>query len=249
MTVFETTWRAPSARLALPGDEAHIWRARFDPLASQAPRLAQTLSVDERQRAEQYYFERDRVRFVVGRGLLRTILGRYLGMEPGDIRFSYGTFGKPTLEGPVERERLQFNVAHSGGLALYAFTRDRAIGVDVEQCRPLPDAEQLIERFFSAHEVATWRGLPPHERSPAFFNCWTRKEAFIKAVGDGLSHPLDQFEVSLTPGEPAKLLQTHGNPEAAALWALHALTPADDYVAALAVQRPPTRFTYYDVPA
>ncbi len=244
----ETTWRDPQTSTDVLVDEAHVWRAWLDQPAWRVQALARFLSADERQRAEQYRFERDRVRFIVGRGLLRTILGKYLRIEPGDIRFAYGAFGKPTLEKPVGRKRLQFNVAHSGELALYAFTRDRAIGVDVERCRPLPDAGQLVERFFSSQEAVTWRRLLPYEQPAAFFNCWTRKEAFIKAVGDGLSHPLDQFAVSLTPGEPARLLQASGDPEAASTWELHALTPADGYVAALAVKRPPCRLTYYDVP-
>ena len=127
-------------------------------------------------------------------------------------------------------------MSHSQGLALYAITREREIGVDIEHVRPVPEAEQIADRFFSARESAVFRALPPSQKPKAFFNCWTRKEAYIKAIGDGLAWPLDQIEVSLALGEPARLLSIAGDPISAKRWELQELTPACSYVAALAVE-------------
>ena len=170
---------------------------------SRLPNLKQVLSADEHARAERFYFQKDRERFMVARGLLRTVLGRYLNQEPSQLRFCYSPYGKPALATGSGRNTLRFNVSHSHGLALYAITCGRELGVDVELIRPeLPD-EEIAERFFSFQEVSGLRALPPNMRLEAFFNCWTLKEAYIKARGEGLSLPLDQFDVALVPGEAA----------------------------------------------
>lgn len=223
---------------ALPGGEVHVWRAALDPPAGLVRRLAQTLSADESERAGRFHFERDRRRFIVGRGVLRALLGRYLGLEPPQLRFGYGPQGKPHLADALETvdaDALRFNLAHSHELALYAFTRGREIGVDLEHIRALPDAGQIAARFFSAGENAAWLALPESQRLEAFFNCWTRKEAYLKAGGDGLARPLDQFEVSLAPGE-AVALRVQGQVEETARWRLQAIDAADGYIAALAVE-------------
>lgn len=199
-------------------------------------RLAGTLSVAERERAERFYFERDKKRSVVNQGVLRIILGRYLDVEPADLQFCYGSHGKPTLAEPFDGEDLRFNSSHSDELLLYAFTRGREIGIDVERVRPLPDYEQIAERFFSSEENAALRTFPSSQKLRAFFDCWTRKEAFLKATGEGLSRSLDQFCVSLDLEEPARLLYVVGEPEEAARWSLQALMPAPDYAAALFVE-------------
>ena len=130
--------------------------------------------MDERQRAGRFHFEKDRGEFIVGRALLRTLLGRYGHREPSQLEFHYGASGKPRLAG--EDPSLRFNLSHSHGLALYAFSRGRELGIDVEQIRSNADAKKIAERFFSSQEVATLRALPAHEREKAFFDCWTRKE-------------------------------------------------------------------------
>lgn len=229
-------WQEPPADLALSSGEVHIWRASLDQPAERVQRLGQTLSGDERSRAERFHFERDRLHFIAARGLLRAILGRYSGLEPGQLRFCYGLRGKPALAEAPDGGRLYFNLAHSHGLALYAITREGAIGVDLEYVRHIPEAEQMAERFFSALERDVLRSLPPSQRQVAFFNCWTRKEAYIKAIGDGLLHPLDQFDVSLAPGEPARLLSVAGQEDSH--WFIQALTPAPGYVAAVAIEGP-----------
>jgi 4'-phosphopantetheinyl transferase len=233
-------WCNPSSELTLSKSELHIWRAVLDPPEDYVRQLAQTLSADEGERAARFHFERDRRRFIVGRGELRALLGRYLGIEPERVRFRYGPRGKPHLEadtvGTVGDEALRFNLAHSHELVLYAFTRAREIGVDIEHVRPLPDAEQLAARFFSPGENAAWQALPESQHLEAFFNCWTRKEAYLKAIGDGLARPLDQFEVSLAPGEAAALLRVQGHAEEVAHWRLYAIEAAAGYIAALAVE-------------
>jgi 4'-phosphopantetheinyl transferase len=229
-------WSLPPANLALPNDEVHVWRACLDQPTTILERLAQTLSADEQRRAERYYFERHRLRFIVARGVLRVILGHYLGLEPHQVRFTYGAQGKPALAICEDRGSLDLNLSHSQELALYAVTRRRQVGIDLEYIRPVVEAEQIAARTFSVQESQVWRTLPEATKREAFFNCWTRKEAYIKAIGDGLSRPLDQFDVSLAPGEPAKLLNVAGHPEEAAQWSIQELKPAPGYAAALAVK-------------
>jgi 4'-phosphopantetheinyl transferase len=195
-----------------------------------------TLTADERARAERFYFQKHRERFIAGRGLLRHILSRYLGKEPDQLRFCYNSYGKPALTEETGAEGLCFNLSHSHGIALYALTHGREIGIDIEYFRPDVETEKLAERFFSPREAAVLRALPEHLRKEGFFNCWTRKEAYIKAEGEGMSIPLSAFDVSLTPGEPAALLRTQKHPQETACWSLQALNPAPSYAAALAVK-------------
>jgi len=194
------------------------------------------LSADERERAERFHFANDRAHFIAARALLRTLLGRYLDLPPRHLSFSYSPYGKPALAGEGEGRALRFNVSHSHGVALYAFARGREVGVDVEYVRPDVVGESIAERCFSAQEVATLRSLPAEVQPRAFFNCWTRKEAFIKARGEGLSFPLDQFEVALDPKEPAALISIGGDRREASRWSLQALPVEEGYVAALAVE-------------
>jgi 4'-phosphopantetheinyl transferase len=205
--------------------------------------LWQTLTPDERVRAERFYFEQHRQHFIVGRGVLRAILASYLGIEPAALRFHYGPRGKPALQsrpnGPsdaVGRGPLQFNMAHSHGIVLYAVAQHRELGVDVEYVRPVAQAGRIVERYFTARENAVYCALPADQQPAAFFNGWTRKEAYLKARGDGLARPLSQVEVSLAPGEPARLLSIGGDPQEAARWSLREVAPAAGWVAALCVE-------------
>jgi 4'-phosphopantetheinyl transferase len=235
LTDLDETWAAPPAELTLARHEVHVWRAFLDQPASSEQRLARTLTADEQLRAGRFRFERDRLHFSVGRGVLRAILGRYVGLEPGQIRFQYSPHGKPALLETLGGDRVYFNLAHSHGLAVYAFTREWEIGIDVEYIRLMPDAEQIAARFFSSRESAQLRALPPEQQQAAFFNCWTRKEAYLKALGHGLARPLNEFDVSLVPGEPARLLHIGGHPEEASRWFMQELKPAGGYIAALAL--------------
>lgn len=231
-----SSWDPSPDTVRLGSDEVHVWCAALDLEASSVRNLQRTLSADERARAERFYFCKDRERFIVARGLLRVILGCYLDMEPGQLRFCYRPHGKPTLAKGSGMGELRFNLSHSHGFALYAIARGREVGVDLERLRPHLEDEQIAERFFSPREIAALRALPPNMRLEAFFNCWTRKEAFIKARGEGLTLPLDQFDVSLAPGEPAAFLSINGDRQEASRWLLQGLAPGPSYVAALAVE-------------
>lgn len=235
------TWPLPPRELALGGDDVHVWCAAADVAAGRRDVLGQTLSADERARAERFVFPRDRDRFVVRRGLLRIILGRYLSLAPDRLRFDYGTRGKPAVAPGQGGARLCFNVSSSAGLVLYAVARGREIGVDLERIRRTGAEERIPEHFFSPREVATLRGLPPESQREAFFSCWTRKEAYVKGTGAGLALGLDRFDVSLAPGEPAALLRTADDAGEAARWALQAVAPGRGYVGAVAVEGRPRR--------
>lgn len=236
MTDLNYVWLPPPTDLIVTNSDVHVWRAALTQPLARVQQLVQTLSADERIRAERFYFERDRNRFIVGRGLLRMVLSCYVGIAPEQLQFCYGSRGKPTLAETPGGSKLRFNLSHSEGMALYAVTRDREIGIDIEYIRPITEMEQIAKRFFSVQENAVFCALPPNQKQTAFFNCWTRKEAYVKGIGDGLALPLDQFDVSLTPGEPARLLAIKGDRSAANHWSLQELSPAPGYVAALAVE-------------
>jgi len=235
-TVLEHPWLPPPADLTLSSNDVHVWRATLDQPVTRVQQLAQTLSDDERMRAERFHFEQDRKRFIVSHGILRTILSCYVGIEPSRLQFCYRSQGKPYLTQRFDGGTLRFNLAHSHELALYAFTRGREIGIDLERVRAEVACEQIAARFFSPRESATLRALPATVKQKAFFTCWTRKEAYIKARGEGLSLPLDQFDVSLAPGEPAALLNMRGGPMESSRWSLQELILGPGYVAALAVE-------------
>lgn len=216
-------------------DEVHVWRIPLDLPASTVEHVGAALDAGEQARAERLRFPRDRRRFMLARGAVRAILGRYLAAEPAAIRFRYGPRGKPALDGAGD-DSLCFNLSHSGELALLAVTRGRELGIDVEQMRPELAGESIARRFFSPHEVSVLLGLPTDERRAAFFRCWTRKEAYIKARGDGFALQLDAFDVTLAPGAPAALLRTEQEPHDAARWTLRDVPIDPGYAAALCVE-------------
>jgi 4'-phosphopantetheinyl transferase len=236
----EGEWHLPRVPPRAAAGEVHLWRVRLDDWAGRFAEFWRTLSDDERARADRFHFSLHRVRFVVGRGALRAILASYLADDAARLQFRYGPQGKPRLV-PTADDALRFNVSHSDGLALYAVCRDRELGVDVERIRPGLELAAIAERFFSPGEAAVLRALPQALLTTAFFNGWTRKEAYLKAKGDGLSLPLDQFDVSLAPGEPPALLSSAL--EADAPWDSHiyAPDPGPGYAAALAFEGPALR--------
>jgi 4'-phosphopantetheinyl transferase len=216
----------------LTATEVHIWYASLD---KPVHRFHKMLSADERKRAGGFHFERDWQHYIVRRGTLRTILGCYLHTDPRWIEFEYGENEKPALADNSDQCGINFSTSHSQGLALYAFTLDREVGVDIEFIRDHLEMEMIVERFYSDKEKTAFRELPAESKKEAFFKCWTRKEAFIKATGNGMSKSLDSFEVSLNPGEPARLLEINGDPAEASRWTLHDLKPSLGYAAAFAV--------------
>ncbi|MCK4828574.1 4'-phosphopantetheinyl transferase superfamily protein, partial [bacterium] len=199
-------------------------------------RLKQLLSPVESMRAERFHFEQDRKRFIACHGILRMICGRYLNVDPRRLRFCNGKNGKPTLANEFDNRSIHFNLSHSHGIALYGYTRDQQIGVDIEHIHDISEMGQIAQRFFSKTENEIFRSLPESKKKEAFFHCWTRKEAFIKAIGDGLSYPLHKFDVSLIPGEPAKLLRIEGDSKRASRWSVQDLKPAPGFVAAFAIE-------------
>ncbi|HEX4487757.1 MAG TPA: 4'-phosphopantetheinyl transferase superfamily protein [Terriglobales bacterium] len=207
--------------------DVHLWTVALDGEALRQEEYWQTLAEDERKRAERFHFVRDRERYVRARGRLRSLLGEYLSQDPANVQFSYGPQDKPAVEGG-----LQFNLAHSGSYALYAFSFGKRVGMDIEQLRPMDDAEALAQRFFSPEECRDLISLPADQRNAAFFACWTRKEAFVKAVGGGLALPLKSFRVSLLPGEEVCLLKNDNGGK----WTLFDVHPAAGYRGAVVVE-------------
>lgn len=191
---------------------------------------------EERERAARFLAERERRRFLVARATLRRLLGERLGVSPRAVRLTTGEHGKPALARPFSESGLRFNVSHSEDLAVYGFARGREIGVDVEAVRSIEDAEAIVRRFFSRNECSAFLALDPVDRPLAFFRCWTRKEAFIKAIGEGLSHPLHAFDVSLKPDDPARLLRVGNRSGNESGWTLDAFDPGPGFVGAFVVQ-------------
>jgi 4'-phosphopantetheinyl transferase len=234
MKLPDCTWSQPPAHLALPRDEIHVWCASLDQPPARVTDLEQTLSLDERSRAQRYRFARDRQHFITRRGLLRQMLGDYLGIEPGSLRFRSGPYGKPELAEMPGAYTPHFNVSHSHDLALFAFARDSEVGVDIEYVRPVAEAEQIAGRYFSAQEKDTLRDLPPERMYEQFFIYWTRLETYLKASGLGLAGAESQGLLPPDDASRAALLQEH---EAQSLYEpIYSMQPAPGYVAALAVQ-------------
>lgn len=231
-------WVSSSWQPELASNNVHVWRVSLRAASVNVKSLFRLLTHDEIDRALRFHFQRDRDHFVVVRGVLRILLGTYIQIPPEQIRFQYSVHGRPSLAPDQSDMMLDFNVSHSHELALLAFSRGRAVGIDLEYVRQDIVHEKIAEHFFSAQEVASLQTLSDNQRTAAFFNCWTRKEAFIKATGDGLTRPLDQFSVSLVPGEAAKLLAIQGQPEELSKWFIQNLEPGPGYAAALVAQSP-----------
>ncbi len=229
-------WRIPPAELALSRADVHVWRAPFFQLFPLLEEFDEFISEDERARARRYRSEESRNQYIASRGLLRHLIGCYLDEDPADLQFFYNPYGKPALIHSYDGERLTFNLSHSYGMVIYAFSRAREIGIDIEQVRPEAASENVARRFFSSREIRMLRELPDHAKPIGFFNCWTRKEAYIKGKGEGLKIPLNQFDVSLIPGEPARLIESRVAPQDTHKWQLRGLNVGTRYAAALAVE-------------
>ena len=228
-------WLTPRATVALSANEVHVWRVALERGADEVGRLDVTLAPDEQERAASFIGNALGRRWTIARGALRVILGQYLGMSPKDVRFRYSVKGKPSIDGPTDID-FRFNLAHSENLALIAIARDREVGIDVEAVRSGRDLERIAERFFSPREAATLKAISPPERDHAFYRCWTRKEAYLKAMGGGLSVPLDSFDVAFAPGAPAELLAIRGAPDEPGRWSMLAFDPGAGYAGALVVE-------------
>jgi 4'-phosphopantetheinyl transferase len=234
MTSDAIIWPMPPEELALGATDVHVWAASLEPPAEFIARCATVLSPDEKERASRFRFDKHRTRFIAGRAILRSLLGQYLNCPPEQLQFVYGLHGKPALAGQFA-ESVHFNLAHSEDLALFIVTRIGAVGVDVEQIRPMTDADDLVERFFSSRENALFQQLSDEQKSIAFFNLWTRKEAWLKATGEGIADSLNRVEVTFLPDEPADLLALPEGSDSNTNWVLRELNPAPGFTGALAL--------------
>ena len=241
-TDVEKVWMPAPDVLELESHQVDVWRISLDLRSAAVKSLKSTLSEEESQRAARFYFPEDRIRYIIAHSSLRNILSRYLNCNPDQLNFSTNEYGKPALDG----HNLEFNLSHSGEFALIAMSGEQKVGVDVERIRSDIELESMARRFFSSNEVSELMTLPSEEREIGFFNCWTRKEAYIKAQGLGLSLPLDSFDVSLTSNEPAILLATRPDPKEAARWTLFSPEIESNYVAAVAVETQEEEFRLWD---
>ena len=229
-------WPGRATAWPLASQEIHVWATPLNAASDALENFSTTLSPEEKERAQRFKFDKHRNRFIAGRGALREILGHYLQANPADLRFSYSANGKPALAEEFVVAGIHFNLAHSDDLALVAVTRIGQIGVDVECVRPIKNVEDLVARFFSPRENDLFQKLPVDERPVAFFNLWTRKEALLKATGEGITGSLSLVEVSFLAGEAARLLAISGDVAKAAQWSLQELSPATGFAGAIAIE-------------
>lgn len=236
----------------LARDEVHVWHACLERMRRRVKSFWQILSPDERIRAERFHFSNGRETFVVVRGQLRTILASYLDVHASQLCFRYNAYGKPSLALEQNDRELCFNLSYSGGHALFAISNDQPLGVDVERIRTDLSYEQVMEHFFSPGEIAAIRALPPESQVRAFFSCWTRKEAYVKVQGEGLSFPLSEFDVSQTLLTSTAHLQAGDPLGRERLWLVQELIPSPGYIGAIVVQgvdcriRPCQELTYLE---
>ncbi len=226
-------WRLPQEPSEREAEYVHVYRILLDLPDADIQYFASLLSNEEHQRAERYLFAKHRARFIAARAQTRMILARYTGQSPAQVQLTYNSYGKPMLD--AAPGGIHFNVSHSHDLGLLAITEGLEIGVDIEKVRPDIDYVHISRQFFSQGEIGRLLDLPTEEQVEAFYNIWTRKEAFIKGRGTGLSTPLDQFEVSLGGDTPGRLVQASEEIENACEWTLCELKPGTGYVANLAV--------------
>lgn len=231
MTKFSTLPSQP-----LTDSDIHIWCASLSASAEDLSRYTTLLSQDELERAKRFHFERDHNHFIVGRALLRTFIGSYLDMEPSQIEFVYGQYGKPALKTVLHKKHLEFNLSHSKDFAVYAFGLDRKIGIDLEHIRPMPDMDDFVRQFFSLRENVLVNSLSGKQKEETFFKIWTCKEAFLKANGSGLTVPINQVEISVEHDGSITLLSIGGGREQADAWRLELFSPSPDHQAALVVE-------------
>lgn len=229
-------WTAAPTAISLAEHSVHVWAASLQVSADTLERLRVTLSADELERASRYKFDVHRNRYLAGRGILRSILARYLNNTASDLEFTYSAHQKPELTRATNSGGLHFNLAHTGDLAVIAIANAAPLGVDVEEVRAIKDVEDLVARFFSSRENELFQQLAPEKKSAAFFNLWTRKEALLKATGEGITGGLNRVEVSFLESEPARLLAINGDSNRASEWTLNAFAPASGFVGALAIR-------------
>jgi 4'-phosphopantetheinyl transferase len=237
------SWRSPTTFPTLQTNQVHVWRASLKRNARELAELLNLLNFQEKERAAKFISEQAKNNFIVARRILRSLLAKYLHVKPQDLVFQQGQHGKLYLESSI----LQFNISHSHDLALFIFALHQPVGIDVEFIRDDFDFIPIAQRFFSKKETADLLALPPDQQLHAFFNCWSRKEAFIKAIGKGIFFALDEFSVEVSNKQKGRLqLQITDQEFNAKDWSLEALNPVDGYVGAFATSRQKYEVGFYD---
>lgn len=229
-------WRKASPAGMIQENKVHVWLAPLDVSTARIERFLQTLSADEVSRAGHFHFERDRYRFIAARGTLRQILGRYLGEHPRKILLGYTSHGKPVLGGGSGYETLRFNLSHSGAFAVYAVADSREVGIDIERINDDVAVEEIAQKFFSPKERWVLEKTRKDMRNKAFFQYWTRKEAFTKALGEGISFPMEQCDVTLINGENLSPVTFASSKWEGCSWYGQDLFPCPNYAAAIVVE-------------
>ncbi len=222
--------------LQLIKNNVDVWTVSLNMDETAFSSLLHSLSEDERTKAGRMRIEKPRKYYVAARGLLRLILAAYLSEQPENLEFQYGPHGKPALADGFQTTGITFNMSHSHGMALYGVSLERPLGVDIEKIREDMSFDRIAKRFFSSREYEALKRLPADQLKYGFFNCWTRKEAYIKAKGEGLSSLISRFAVSLAPGEPAALVEHQLDAGEITRWSVRDLDVGPDYSAALAVE-------------
>ena len=245
---YASNWNLPSGIIDLLTEDVHIWSASLDVPEDILHLLQRTLDAEERIRAGRFYFEQDRSRFIVCHGLLRTILASYLDIEPDRLQFNYTPNGKPFLVLKFRGKALQFNLAHSHELALYALTLERRIGVDVEQIYSFDESSQLVRRILSKQERAELNKYPQDAKLETLFRYWTFKEAYVKATGEGLTLPLEKIHLSLMLESKARMISINRSVREASRWSLQELHPAPRFAAALVIEGFDYRLNHWQWP-
>jgi 4'-phosphopantetheinyl transferase len=238
-------WRPQRQADQLHQSEVHLWSVSFDTLSEKLGHFQSTLSADEKERADRFLKIEDRALYTITRGALRSLLGAYLAIEPREVEFAYNTLGKPSLVGMGAQAALNFSVSHSGAQALLGFARGRRIGVDLERVSADTDVLELAERYFSSNEFETLRSLTTEMQHEAFYCGWTRKEAYLKARGEGIFFGLERVEVSLVRGERAIIKKVSDDPNASENWILEHFLPAPNYIGAVAAEGHDLTFRFF----
>ncbi len=239
LSSLKVAWKSANLLLELPGDQIHVWRIRLVISPARHMLLRSFLSEEEKARAARFHFDRDRSRFIVAHGTLRELLAYYLRISPPEVKFRYEQHGKPALDLESRTKVLNFNLSHSSDLALCGVGWNRKIGIDIEKVEEHFGGEELARRYFSVSEAESLLSLPLKLQAASFFNCWTRKEAYVKARGDGLLLPLDSFDVTLAPGVPGRFLRGVDQD-----WQLVAFSAALGFPAALVYNGSPCKIRF-----
>jgi 4'-phosphopantetheinyl transferase len=222
--------------IGIDHNQTHIWKLNLDDVFDTYERFASKLNKVEAEKASRFYFEKDRVSYTITHGFLRLLLSDYLSLDPSQVNYQQNPYGKPFLEDESLNAAIKFNLSHSNRGAVIAISKGQELGVDIEFHKSDFPLEEIAKRFFSTWEVGVLMSLPIGQRKRAFFDCWTRKEAFIKAKGEGLSMPLDRFDIEFFPGERARIVRTYDDPSEADRWSLENINTWSNYSAAVCVE-------------